>query len=426
MSFLTAPNVTRSWVVLLCLLSLSACGDDDAVADTGGGDTGMADSAPDGDTGAGDADPSDTSPDTGPGDTGPADTGPDLSCTDDGVMRVADCGMCGTQSQLCSEGVWMPQSMCLGEGECLVGEVDTEETEACGERQRICLDGCTWGEWSRTREDGVCVPGATQIDPDACGEGEPELVTCDDECEWAELTEDECMTPCGPREDHGPLANRACVPAGTATLFYEVDGEERTRTPDVSAFWIDRYPVSAARYQLCVDAGECEPAFRGSPDDPTFAQRLDIFEVDDYCEFVGGSVPTLAQFVRAARGDCELRTPYPWSDCTEAALDDEPDCSTVIDCDAACASAENSFCSSVNTAVTSSSPFLVQRLVGPGKDELVRDLFSVELSDEYNAADPDVPSAVAGAGSLFRESLLDRQMAFGASAHEFRCVWGLE
>jgi len=119
----------------------------------------------------------------------------------------------------------------------------------------------------------------------------------------------------------------AYVPRGT---FEFADVEERA---SVDAFCIDETPVTMAAYNAC---GTCSPAgtddasstalycnseygFRGS--DP--ANCIDALQALYYCESVGKTLPSEAQWEWAARGGEEAR-PYPWGGAPPTA-DDDPE-----------------------------------------------------------------------------------------------------
>jgi len=99
-----------------------------------------------------------------------------------------------------------------------------------------------------------------------------------------------------------------------------------------SAFVLDRYEVTNARYQACVRAGACAaPSLQSSNarahyfDDPAFADYPVIFvswkQAQAFCAFAGGRLPSEAEWERAAVGSDSPRT-YPWGesppDCAKA------------------------------------------------------------------------------------------------------------
>ncbi len=91
----------------------------------------------------------------------------------------------------------------------------------------------------------------------------------------------------------------------------------------LSDYYIDKYEVNNAQYALCVDAGVCaDPYFTysetrdlyfGNPQyDDYPAVNISWSEANTYCQWVGGDLPTEAQWSKAARGT-SLQT-YPWGD----------------------------------------------------------------------------------------------------------------
>lgn len=83
-------------------------------------------------------------------------------------------------------------------------------------------------------------------------------------------------------------------------------------------YWIDQIPVTTNAYLKCVDAGQCPPPhhrgyFRRYVDELIYrlnpVSYISWSEADQYCAWLGGSLPTEAQW-RAAAGNER----YPWGD----------------------------------------------------------------------------------------------------------------
>jgi formylglycine-generating enzyme required for sulfatase activity len=112
------------------------------------------------------------------------------------------------------------------------------------------------------------------------------------------------------------------VPAGKFDMGSEEgdDDEKPVHTVNLDAFYIDKYEVSVAQYQKCVDAGACAepftwPAF-SEPNAPVVGVTWN--DAANYCAWAGARLPTEAEWEKAARGT-DGRT-YPWGD-------QDPDCS---------------------------------------------------------------------------------------------------
>jgi formylglycine-generating enzyme required for sulfatase activity len=118
-------------------------------------------------------------------------------------------------------------------------------------------------------------------------------------------------------------ATMRLVPAGDFTMGSEngaVD-EKPVHTVYLDAFYMDKYEVTNALYKACVDVGGCTPPQQTSS--YTRSSYYGNSEFDDYpviyvgwnqaktyCKWRGASLPTEAQWEKAARG-ADARV-YPW------------------------------------------------------------------------------------------------------------------
>lgn len=114
-----------------------------------------------------------------------------------------------------------------------------------------------------------------------------------------------------------------CVPAGeflmgsTGDDLGANDDEKPRHNVYLDAFWIDKHEVSNAQHRKCVKAGACyEPVYRDdggykAPDQAVVYVNY-WGDARSYASWVGGRLPTEAEWEKAARGTD--RRIYPWGD----------------------------------------------------------------------------------------------------------------
>lgn len=111
-----------------------------------------------------------------------------------------------------------------------------------------------------------------------------------------------------------PLNPPVFLEAGLAWLGLADAAADRAyprRQVDLPAYLIQRYEVSNQEYDLCVSAGACAP-LAVAAQDSELPVNVNAFQAVAYCTWLGGALPTEAQWERAARG-LEGRL-WPWGD----------------------------------------------------------------------------------------------------------------
>jgi len=272
---------------------------------------------------AGDTQPADAGDSRGDAGGTETDAGPPEPPCEPGMTRVAACGFCGTQGQECiADGTWMAISACLGEGECAAGAVDTEDLGMCAQRQRLCQDDCSWTDFETTAEPGECETGDTRVSSTGCSSGEVRQEMCNDSCAWEESVS--CSDPCGGTARTTPeWEAEVCVPAGPFMRgSMDFDNTQPVAEVQVSAYYIDRYPVTNRRYSPCVSAGACSLPPTSSPGRESYfepgredypVQSVTFADMQAFCAWDGGRrLPREAEWEKAVRGPSPRMNPYPW------------------------------------------------------------------------------------------------------------------
>jgi formylglycine-generating enzyme required for sulfatase activity len=114
----------------------------------------------------------------------------------------------------------------------------------------------------------------------------------------------------------------AWVPAGKFTMGSDdadtlaLDNEKPQHQVSVEGFWLSRTEVTNAQYARCVNAGVCEAPGSQNYDQVEFADLpvadVSWHDADAYARWVGGRLPTEAEWEKACRGT--RGRSYPWGD----------------------------------------------------------------------------------------------------------------
>ncbi|MFA5625411.1 MAG: SUMF1/EgtB/PvdO family nonheme iron enzyme [Bradymonadales bacterium] len=336
---------------------------------------------------------------------------------------------------------------CVADGEgkaCTLGYQCME-----GKCEAVCVEGCKNG--------GSCVaPNRCQCEIGWGGSDCSSLV-CEPPCLGGECTQPKvCTCKIGWTGETCATPDRVRIPStGKTTNFimgkisdddpWNRSSELPTRTITLSAYYIDRYPVTAASYALCVAAGRCTKPQNGSYATYDNAEKQDhpvnlvLWEqAKSYCEWAGGRLPTEAEWERAAKGTKNFL--FPWGNncpqnCNTEFCKDSPWSADTAKCNCSVSYCAEQYTatSPVNAFKNGKTPEGVYDLSG-NVWEWVQDWFAIYPSE--NETDPQGPEKGEGrvlrGGGYSNGSVYLRSITRGKKNPEetnyscgFRCAYSL-
>lgn len=121
------------------------------------------------------------------------------------------------------------------------------------------------------------------------------------------------------------LRDMILIPAGSFRMGCDAanhaqceHNELPLHTVILSAYYMDKYEVTIARYRVCVENGGCTSPEWGNytdrksdPQEPVGA--IDWYRATTFCAWAGKRLPSEAEWEKAARGSTDTRL-YPWGD----------------------------------------------------------------------------------------------------------------
>lgn len=143
-------------------------------------------------------------------------------------------------------------------------------------------------------------------------------------------TQVDVSTPLVDTDDEFGVGSSWKRPADGMTMMYIPAGEFLMGSNDgnsdekpihavyLDAYWMDETEVTNRMYSQCVNAGECSQLGGSDYSEAAYQYPVEYVDWNDsqsYCEWVGGRLPTEAEWEKAARGGLAGKK-YPWGDTT--------------------------------------------------------------------------------------------------------------
>lgn len=187
----------------------------------------------------------------------------------------------------------------------------------------------------------------------------------------------------------------------------------------LSAFQIDRTEVSNQDYERCVLANACAPSRLSDGDKTVAAPNLPVAgvtwaEAERYCHWVGGKLPTEAQWERAARGVTQRR--FPWGSFYNSHLANHGSIDMKSD-----KSDGYEFAAPVDAFIDGEGLFGLLNMAG-NVSEFTADVYAARYDEKANRVDPTGPATGDGRvirGGSWRRPIYALRTTYRAKIGEF-------
>jgi formylglycine-generating enzyme required for sulfatase activity len=109
-------------------------------------------------------------------------------------------------------------------------------------------------------------------------------------------------------------AEMVYVPEGEFTVGSEESYALVREGPEhivfIDSYWIYKYEVTNEEFRQCIEFGACDNDLVSHPKNDYPAIYVDWYDANSYCEWIGGRLPTEAEWEKAARGIYNMK--FPW------------------------------------------------------------------------------------------------------------------